>query len=163
MLTKVYKVTENKVTEIKRSAGPLGMALRSDTPLDPDRMRMSINAPITSEAVNMLPYAAFRADPMSGLPQRVSEVYDLDGAWVTLRNGGRYNPADRGAAAVSGGMWTLAAGERMRPYQTDMESWLDFITEDGRVVRFMIDRFADDMLLDDFGTLDDVFLPGGIG
>ncbi|MDY2847003.1 MAG: hypothetical protein SOU50_02125 [Oscillospiraceae bacterium] len=40
-----------------------------------------------------------------------------------------------------------------------MESRLDFITEDGRVVRFTIDRFANDMRLDSFGKLDDVFLP----
>ena len=51
----------------------------------------------------------------------------------------------------------------MRPYRTDLESWIDFITDDERVVRFEIDRFADDMHLDNFGTLDDVFAPEGVG
>ena len=80
-----------------------------------------------------------------------------------LREGGRYNPDSRDNAAVSGGMWTLVAGERMRPWQTDMASWLDFITEDRRVVRFEIDGWREDMKLDNFGTLDDVFMPEGVG
>lgn len=160
-LTKVYRVTADKVTEIKRSAAPLGVALRPGTPLDPDAMSMNVNAPISSAAVTMLPYTLYRADRSSGLPQRLGDVYDLSGSWAALRESGRYNPASRDDAAASGGMWTLAAGELLRPYRTDLESWLDFITEDGRVVRFSIDRFADDMRLDNFGTLDDVFVSGG--
>lgn len=127
-------------------------------PLNPDCLCMSLDLPIYSRAVQMLPYAAYRVRD-TGLPEMISGVYDLDGPWVRLRKSGRYNPDSRKNAVVSGGMWTLVAGERMRPYQTDLESWLDFITEDGRVVRFTIDRFADDMRLDSFGKLDDVFLP----
>ena len=51
----------------------------------------------------------------------------------------------------------------MRPYRTDLQSFLDFITDDDRVVRFAIEHFSDDMTLDGFGTLDDVFAPEGVG
>lgn len=157
MLTHVYKVTQQGVVRITNKK-PLGLAIKSDTTLNPDCLCMSLDISIYSRAVQMLPYAAYRVRD-TGLPEMISDVYDLDGPWVRLRKSGRYNPDSRKNAAVSGGMWTLVAGERMRPYQTDLESWLDFITEDGRVVRFTIDRFADDMRLDSFGKLDDVFLP----
>lgn len=157
MLTHVYKVTQQGVVRITNKE-PLGLAIKSDTTLNPDCLCMSLDLPIYSRAVQMLPYAAYPVRD-TGLTEMISGVYDLDGPWVRLRESGRYNPDSRKNAAVSGGMWTLVAGERMRPYQTDLESWLDFITEDGRVVRFTIDRFADDMRLDSFGKLDDVFLP----
>lgn len=155
MLTKVYEVSTTGVS--KRTYDPLGVAMRSDTPLDPNGMLMSLDEPIFTPSVKLLPYGTFRIDG-NGLPEQTSDVYGLDGPWVLLREGGRYNPDSRDNAAVSGGMWTLVAGERMRPYQTDMESWLDFITEDGRVVRFEINQFSDDMQLDNLGTLDDVFM-----
>lgn len=158
MLTSVFEISRTGVS--KRAFEPLGVAMRSDTTLDPDRMLMSINEPIFTSAVQMLPYAAFRVDE-DGLPEMVSGVCDLAGPWVALREGGRYNPDSRDSAVVSGGMWTLIAGQELRPYRTDMESFLDFITDDGRIVRFAIDRFDDTMQLDNFGTLDDVFMPVG--
>ena len=160
MLTKVYEVSTTGVSI--RTYDPLGVAMRSDTPLDPNGIQMSLDAPIFTPSLMMLPYGTFCIET-NGLPEHTGGVYGLDGPWVLLRESGRYNPDSRENAAISGGMWTLIAGERVRPYQTDMESWLDFITEDGRVVRFEIDGWREDMRLDNFGTLDDVFLPEGVG
>ena len=156
----VYEVTEGSVTKLTDEA--LGLALRPDTPLDPDGMRMNLNEMVFSPVVMLLPWGGFRVGE-NGLPEPAGEVYGLDGTGVLLLEGGRYNPDSRENAAVSGGMWTLMAGTLLRPYQTDMKSFLDFITEDGRVVRFEINEFSENMLLDNFGTLEKVFLPEGVG
>lgn len=162
LLTNVYEITQQSPSTAqgisKRSFEPLELTVRENTPLNPDWMLMSLNLPILAESVQLLPYGAFRVDE-DGMPELASGVYDLSGPWVRLREGGRYNPDSRDNAAVSGGMWTLIAGQRLRPYQTDLSSFLDFITDDGRVVRFSIDDFYDGMKLDNFGTLDDVFVP----
>ena len=159
LLTNIYEITQRSASTAqgvsKRSFEPLELAMREDTPMNPDRMLMSLNLPIFTESVQMLPYGAFRVDG-DGLPEPASGVYDLAGPWVRLRQGGRYNPDSRDNAAVSGGMWTLTAGQEMKPYQTDLQSFLDFITDDGRVVRFAIDGFGNDMKPDG-STLDELF------
>ena len=160
MLTRVYQLAEGGVTPLTEE--PLRLALRADSPLNPDRMLMNLDEPVFTPAVQLLPYGTYRVGG-DGLPESVGGVYKLDGPWVLLRESGRYNPDSRENAAVSGGMWNLAAGQRLRPYQTDLETYLDFLTEDGRVVRFEIDKFSYDMRLDNFGTLDDVFAPEGVG
>ncbi len=167
MLTNVYEVTySGPATALgvsKRSVEPLALAMREDTPLNPDWMLMSLNRPVFTESVQMLPRGSFRMDE-DGLPELASGVYDLDGPWVRLRKAGRYNPDSRDHAAVSGGMWTLIEGQEMKPYQTDLDSFLDFITDDGRVVRFAIEGFGDDMRPDG-SALDELFAPmeGGVG
>ncbi len=160
MLADVYEVRGDGVEKL--CGKPLELAVRDDTTLDPDRLLMNFNKPVFSRSVQLLPYAAYRVDD-EGSPEMDGSVFGLDGPWVRLREGGRYNPDSRENAAVSGGMWTLIAGERVRPCQTDMATFLDFITEDGRVIRFGIERFADDMTLDNFGTLDDVFMQEAAG
>ncbi len=153
MRTKILEVTQRAVS--KRTYDTAELAIRADTPLNPDILQMYLNAPISSSVMTLLPCGTFRVET-NGLPEPVEDVYRLDGPQVLLREGGRYNAI--GAEAVaSGGMWTLVAGERLRPYQTDMNCFLDFITEDGRVVRFSIDKWGDDMRLDNFGTLENVF------
>lgn len=144
MLTNVYEVTEFGV--VKRKSD-LPLAIRASTPLDPNRLLMISNQVVLAEPVSMLPHADYRLNE-GGLPEMVSDVYDLDGAWVRLRRDGRYNPDSRDNAAVSGGMWTLIAGQALKPFQSDLNSFVDFITDDGRVVRFAIDRFDDDMTFD---------------
>ena len=165
LLTNVYEIAQRSPSTAqgvsKRSVEPLALAMREDTPLNPDWMLMSLDLPVTTESVQMLPYGAFRVDE-DGLPELASGVYDLDGPWVRLRQGGRYNPDSVENAAVSGGMWTLIAGQEMKPYQTDLQSFLDFITDDGRVVRFAIDGFGDDMRPDG-STLDELFAPAAGG
>ena len=156
MLTNVYEVQPELVRKITEE--PLDMAISMNTPLDPGWLSMDMNLPVLSENAPMYPYAFFRLQE-DGMPEMVNGVYELKGPWARLREGGRYNPANRDDAAVSGGMWTLISGQRLRPYQTDLSSFLDFMTDDGRVVRFGISSFGDDMKLDNFGTLDDVFEP----
>lgn len=160
MRTKVYAISETGVS--RRTNDPLGLAIRSDSPPDPNRMRMNVDSLVYDANLYLLPCGTYRVTS-NGRPELVDEYYSLDGPWVLLREGGRYHPADPAAAAVSGGMWTLVAGERLRPLRTDLESWIDFSTEDGREVRFSIDRFGDGMRLDNFGTLNDVFAPEGTG
>lgn len=168
MLTNVYEITWSTPSAAmgvsKRSLEPLALAMRSDTPLDPDWMLMNLNRPVFTESVQLLPFGAFRMDE-DGLPELAGGVYDLDGPWVRLRKAGRYNPDSRDNAAVSGGMWTLIEGQELRPYQTDLESFLDFITDDGRVVRFAIEGFGYDMRPDG-SALDELFAPaegGAVG
>ena len=76
MLTQVYEISEHGVS--KRSYDPLGVALRADTPLDPEEMRMNMNEPIFTRSVTMLPYGTFRLGD-GGLPEPVGGVYGLDG------------------------------------------------------------------------------------
>ena len=153
MLTDVVALTGD---EGPLEMGQIALALRSDGCCDPEQMKMDMNTIIYTAATPLLPGGFFRVGE-DGMPEQTSDVCTLSGSQVVLKQSGRYNPADREDAAVSGGMWNLAAGEVLTPLQTDMESFIDFITEDGRVVRFSIDGFSDDMQLDNFGTMDDVF------
>ena len=155
MLTQIYRISQGGIS--KATFEPIPLALRSDTPLDPDRMKWSLDQMVIDGPVMLLPTGWYKADSNS-LPEPTGGVYDVEGPWVALREGGRYNPDSREKAAVSGGMWNLAAGQSVRPYQTDLESFLDFITDDGRVIRFSINGYSDDMHLDNFGTLGDVFM-----
>lgn len=154
MQTQIYEVGGQGVS--KRTFEPIPLALHGDTPLNPDRMKCALDEPVMDGVVAMLPSGWYEVDK-DGLPELIGGVYDLDGPWVALREGGRYNPDKLENAAMSGGMWTLISGQPMKPYQTDMESFLDFITDDGRVVRFEIDRWDGEMRLDNFGMLSDVF------
>ena len=160
MLTNIYEITERGV--LKLTYEPLRMAIRTGSPLTPDGIYMNLDQMLFTPVGMILPYGTYKVDG-SGKPVLTSDVYNLDGTWVILRESGRYNPDSRENAAISGGMWTLTAGERMKPYRTDMETFIDFITEDERVVRFEIDSFSEDMHLDNFGTLEDVFMPEGVG
>lgn len=153
--TRIYAVSYNGPAFLRE----VEMTLRDEPEPTLQWMEMTLNEPVQDGPVGMLPHGRFRLDG-NGLPEFAGEWYDLDGPWVALKQSGRYHPDDRESAAVSGGMWTLAAGQRLRPYRTDLESWVDFITDDDRVVRFTIDKWGDDMHLDNFGTLADVFTEG---
>jgi len=154
MQTNVYEIRDNGIF----LAGSLPMALRSDSGMDPERMRMSLDEWIWSEAGYMAPYGTFCVG-RDGLPEPASEVYGLEGSAFTLRSACRVNAAEREQAAVSGGMWNLAEGTRLTPLETDMDSYIDFVTEEGQVCRFGIDKFSSEMQLDNFGTLDELFAP----
>lgn len=160
LYTQIYEVGERSLS--RRTYEAIPMALKKESPMNPDRMRWSLDAMVITETMRLFPTGWYKADA-GGLPELIGGVYDVEGPWVALRESGRYNPDKRENAAVSGGMWTLIAGEKLRPWQTDMESFLDFITADERVVRFTIDRWDGEMQLDNFGTLDDVFVPDSEG
>ena len=153
--TNVYELTD--AGAVKYIQEPLALAIRSDSPLDPDWLLMSLDLAVSEYPLLMVPHAAYRLRE-NGLPEMIGGVYDLDGPWVRLREGGRFNPDSRENAAVSGGMWTLIAGQRMRPYQTDLNTFLDFVTDDWRVVRFAITHFGYGMTLDDSAP-DELFEP----
>lgn len=153
--TNVYELTD--AGAVKYIQEPLALAIRSDSPLDPDWLLMSLDLAVSEYPLLMVPHAAYRLRE-NGLPEMIGGVYDLDGPWVRLREGGRFNPDNRENAAVSGGMWTLIAGQRMRPYQTDLNTFLDFVTDDWRVVRFAITHFGYGMTLDDSAP-DELFEP----
>ncbi|MCR5099760.1 MAG: hypothetical protein K6B41_00230 [Butyrivibrio sp.] len=155
MFTNVYELTSEGVTLCTDE--PVSLAIYEQTLLDPESMSMSLDKIIYSMAGYMIPRTLYSIGE-DGLPERRSDVYELDGTWVRLRQSGRYNPDNEKNAAVSGGMWNLVEGQRMRPYQTDMESYIDYITDDYRVVRFEINEFSYEMQLDSWGTLDDVFM-----
>ncbi|MCR5404945.1 MAG: hypothetical protein K6E91_14170 [Butyrivibrio sp.] len=140
----VYEVGADGIKLITQN--PLTMAIDDETPLNPEWMCMNIDGGIYNGYIGMVPKGYYSINE-EGLPEFSSGVYDLDGNWLRIKNGGRYYPDSADNAAVSGGMWTLIEGERVRPYQTDLESWIHFTTEDGRVIRFEIDKFGDGMLL----------------
>ena len=154
MRTDVFELTADGVEKL----GQAPVAISPSCGIDPRAMEMDQDRLVYSMATVLLP-SGFYCVGDDGMPEQVGNLCKLSGRPVTLRQSGRYNPADRADAAASGGMWNLFEGAVLTPLQTDLETFLDFITEDGRVVRFTIDGFHDDMTLDNFGTLDDVFAP----
>ena len=152
MFTEVYRLTDDGLQLVDT----VPLSIRTPADMDPDMMRMDLNEFVYSSTTFLMPTGFYRVGD-DGLPEQAGSLFTLSGAPVALKQSGRYNPASRADAAASGGMWNLVAGEVLTPLQTDRETFIDFITDDGRVVRFEIDGFRDDMRLDNWGTLDDVF------
>lgn len=154
MLTDVFAVTP----EGAEALGSVPLASDDPAGMDPAMMKMALDNIAYSAATTLIPSGWYRVGD-DGMPEPVGNLFTLAGMPVALKERGRYNPADRADAAASGGMWNMIEGEVLTPLQTDLSTFIDFITDDGRVVRFEIDGFGSEMQLDNFGTLDDVFDP----
>lgn len=152
IMTDIYELTGEGID----SLGPVELEIRSDTILNPHRMQMSHNNIIHTGEIMILPYGSYRVGN-DGMPEAADIVYYLEGNELTLKQPSRVNPPDPKDAVISGGMWNLPAGIKLRPYRTDMKSWIDFITEEDQICRFQIEEFSEEMQLDNFGGLEDLF------
>ncbi len=156
MVCDIFELTESG----PKLLDEVRMALEYDTCLDPQRMTMALNDYVVCDFIMLIPYGFYRVGE-DGLPEHVGDTWGLYGPEVAMREFARVNPRSREDAAVSGGMWTLGKGKRLRPLATDLNSYIEFITNDGRICRFEIDGFTDRMQLDNFGGLTDIFeMPG---
>ncbi|MDO4721000.1 MAG: hypothetical protein Q4A78_10100 [Peptostreptococcaceae bacterium] len=152
VMSDIYQLTKQKATLLD----PIDSGILPETILHPNRIRMSLNRHIYAGSAMMAPCGVYRIGE-DGRPQPASNVYDLSGNKLSLRKACRAKEADPKDPAAAGGMLELAAGTILQPYRTDMESWIDFITEDKQICRFGIDTFSDEMQLDDLGGLEDLF------
>ncbi len=144
MLTNVYSIDNTGVSLLSKE--PYPASISHGTSLNPDWMKMTCDNVILADPLYITARANYKVGD-DGLPEMMSGIYDLDGPQVLLKKGGRYYPDSEDNASVSGGMWTLIEGEKLKPYQSDLESWIHFVTEDNRVVRFEIDEYSNEMLL----------------
>jgi len=151
MLTNVYEVTESGI--VKLNDDYIELAISADTPLDPGWVRMYTNDPVFTESVILIPYAYWQIGE-DGLPELASGAFDLDGVWCRVRESGEY-----AAANPSEGAYYLEKGQSIRPFQTDKETFLDFITDEGQIVRFEISDYSPEMQLNGGKTLDELFEP----
>ncbi|MBQ9632925.1 MAG: hypothetical protein IJV04_08460, partial [Lachnospiraceae bacterium] len=149
--TYFYRVSSQGIILI----GSMDIAMNRETPLDPDAMWMNTNQVISKEPLQLMAVGIYTLGD-DGFPSHPRKVHRLVGKEVVLKGDQRLNPSRREDAAVSGGMWNLAGGTVLYPYRSDLKSWIDFRTEDGRICRFAINEFSDQVVLDRF-RLEDLF------
>lgn len=152
IMTDIYELTKEGID----SLGQVEVAIRSDTILNPHRVQMSHNNIIYVDQIMMIAHGNYQVGA-TGMPEPIEKMYELEGRELILKQSCRVQAPDPKDAAASGGMWNLPAGIKLRPYRTDMESWIDFITEEDQICRFSIDEFSYEMQLDNFGGLEDLF------
>lgn len=148
----IYQLTNQKVTFLDQI--PLGIF--PETILNPNRIRMSLGRYIYTEAIILSLQGTYRIGK-DGKPEPVSNIYDLSGKESILKQNCRVEEVDRKDPALSKGNLDLPAGTVLRPYRTDGKSWIDFITKEGRICRFRIDVFSEEMQFEGFGSPENLF------
>jgi hypothetical protein len=139
-LGKVYKLSESGATFVADTE----LAFAPDMNYNTEHLIMLSNDFYYGEDMYLDTVGMYRIGD-NGVPELVSSEFKLNGSKVTPRKTERLYTSD-------GGFTTVAAGIEMTPYMTDKLTYLDYLTEDGRIIRINTNEFGWDMLL--FGDTD---------
>ncbi|MBR2062470.1 MAG: hypothetical protein IJ969_04050, partial [Anaerotignum sp.] len=152
MVTDIYEITSNGLKKI----GNLPLAMHSSVNLNPDRLFMDINDMLYAYDIMLMPYGMYRVDD-DGMPVLLEDTFGVTGTDMVGKETFRIYMTDPKDASVEEGFTTVAQGIILTPFRTDMETYLDLFTEDGRAIRLTIDGWYDEMNIHGFGTLNDGF------
>ena len=149
--TNVYKVRSN----VKKLGRP-DMGMHSQVNLNPDRMLMDMNDMLFMEDMHFIPYGIFTVG-RDGFPVSVKgSEYGITGSPVMAKETFRIYMTDTKDASVEEGFTTVAGQLSLQAFRTDRETYMDFLTEDGRAIRLTIDGWSDEMKLYGGDALTDV-------
>lgn len=147
------------VYEVRSSVKKLGrpdMGMHSLVNLNPDRMLMDLNDMLFMEDMHFIPYGIFTVGN-DGFPVSVKgSEYGITGTPVVAKETFRIYMTDPKDASVEEGFTTVAGKLPLEAFRTDMETYMDFLTEDGRAIRLTIDGWHDEMKLYGGDALTDV-------
>ena len=152
MVTDIYEITSNGLKKI----GNLPLAMHSSVNLNPDRLFMDINDMLYAYDIMLMPYGMYRVGS-DGMPVLTENTFGVTGTDMVGKETFRIYMTDPKDASVEEGFTTVAQGIILTPFRTDMETYLDLFTEDGRAIRLTIDGWYDEMEIHGFGTLNDGF------
>ena len=152
MVTDIYEITANGLKKI----GNLPLAMHSSVNLNPDRLFMDINDMLYTYDIMLMPYGMYRVGS-DGMPVLLENTFGVTGTDMVGKETFRIYMTDPKDASVEEGFTTVAQGIILTPFRTDMETYLDLFTEDGRAIRLTIDGWYDEMEIHGFGTLNDGF------
>ena len=152
MVTDIYEITANGLKKI----GNLPLAMHSSVNLNPDRLFMDINDMLYTYDIMLMPYGMYCVGS-DGMPVLLEDTFGLTGPYMVGKDTFRIYMTDPKDASVEEGFTTVAQGIILTPFRTDMETYLDLFTEDGRAIRLTIDGWYDEMEIHGFGTLNDGF------
>jgi len=153
--TAIYEITSAGLSFI----GEAELAMYEALNHHPDRMLMVTNDLVYSGYALLQPYGLYRVDE-TGMPvPAVSDVFGLRGPTLALTRDVEATFADLMDEQFEDGPLPLEAGTLLTPYRTDKASYIDFLDENGNVCRFAIERYADDMTLNNYGTLEELLEP----
>ena len=132
--------------------GDLPLAMHGKVNLNPERLLLDIDDMIFAENIAFKPYGLYcvGADGMPVLQEDACGVY---GTPVVAKEQFRIYMTDPKDASVEEGFTTIGQGMPLQVFRTDMESYLDFMTEDGRAIRLTIDGWYEEMEVHGFGSL----------
>lgn len=147
------------VYEVRSSVKKLGrpdLGMHSLVNLNPDRMLMDMNDMLFMEDMLFIPYGIFTIGS-DGFPVSVKDSeYGVYGSPAVAKETFRIYMTDPKDASVEEGFTTVAGKLAMKAFRTDMETYMDFLTEDGRAIRLTIDGWNDEMELYGGSLLTDV-------
>lgn len=148
LTTNIYALDSSGVKLI----GDLPLALHREVNLNPERLLMDIDDMIFADSMIFTPYGLYRVDS-DGMPVLLEDTYGVYGTPAVAKEQFRIYMTDPKDASVEEGFTTIGQGMPLQVFRTDMESYLDFITEDGRAIRLTIDGWYAEMEVHGFGTL----------
>ena len=149
--TNVYEVRNNV-----KKLGKADLGMHHLVNLNPDRMLMDLNDMLFADSIVLMPYGIF-AVGSEGVPVFTEDTFGVTGTDMVGKETFRIYMTDPKDVSVEEGFTTVAQGIILTPFRTDMETYLDLFTEDGRAIRLTIDGWDDEMNIYGFGTLNDGF------
>ncbi len=152
LTTNIYEITASSLEKI----GQIPLAMHSEVNLNPERMLMDINDTLFTDGVILMPCGLYRTGG-DGMPVLLENIFGVTGTDMIGKETFRIYMTDPKDASVEEGFTTVAQGIVLTPFRTDMETYLDLFTEDGRAIRLTIDGWYDEMEIHGFGTLSDGF------
>lgn len=152
MVTDIYEIGFSGLEKI----GDLPLAMHSTVNLNPERLLLDINDILFADGIILVPYGMYRVGS-DGMPVLLEDTFGLTGPYLVGKETFRIYMTDPKDASVEEGFTTVAQGIILTPFRTDMETYLDLFTEDGRAIRLTIDGWYDEMEIHGFGTLSDGF------
>jgi len=153
--TRIYEVTKGGLM----SCGQVDAAIYEQLNCSPERLLMVGSDYVSSGYTMLMTYGLYRIGE-DGMPVPVREdEFGLMGPTLALKRDVEATLADRHDPNLEDGPVPLEAGVRLVPFRTDKHSYVDFLDEQGDVCRFAIDSFSDEMILNGFGTLEELLEP----
>ncbi len=151
MLTNIYEILPHGFVYLDT----VEAAIHEETSLNPEHMCMSGNDIIYAGYTMMLPVGIYSVNE-KGFPV-LEEGYGLNGEPVTLMKTVDAMEVDSSDASVVIGHVTLEKDTQLTPYRTDKKSYIDFMGDYGRVYRFEVSDFTNQIYLVGNGLFEDLF------
>ncbi|MBQ2879346.1 MAG: hypothetical protein IJE27_01505, partial [Anaerotignum sp.] len=149
--TNVYEVRSNV-----KKLGRADVGMYPLVNLNPDRMLMDLNDMLFADDILLIPSGRYYVG-RNGMPVLLENTFGVTGTDMVGKETFRIYMTDPKDDSVEEGFTTVAQGIILTPFRTDMETYLDLFTEDGRAIRLTIDGWDDEMQIHGFGSLNDSF------
>lgn len=148
--TDIYELTSNGAVYLSQ----YDAAISDRANLNPMRLSMHSNEIIFAGPIGIQPYGWYAVE--NGIPV-LQSGYGLFGYPVTLQYDVEAVLASAEDPTVTDGTILLSAGSSLTPIRSDLQSYIDFLNDNGNVVRFEVENFSDEMEFIGYGTPDKLF------